>query len=70
LVHVDGQTESRTDEETDRQKERQNNLIVAFCNFANAPKNYASLQLCLSFTLYRAVNTLRLGYKNQSVNVV
>jgi len=36
-------------------------LIVAFRNFTNLPKKLRS---------YRSVNTLRLGYKNQSVKAV
>jgi Fe-S-cluster formation regulator IscX/YfhJ len=39
LFHADGRTDGRTDRQTDMTK-----LIVAFRNFANAPKNDSSSQ--------------------------
>jgi len=35
-----------------------------------AQEGFCSLELLIMFSSYRAVNTLRLGYTNQSVNVV
>jgi hypothetical protein len=39
LLHADGRTDKRTDGQTDMMK-----LIVAFRNFANAPKNGKCIQ--------------------------
>jgi hypothetical protein len=44
-------------------------LNVAVRDFANAHKNI-NMYCIWIFNPYRAVNTLRLGYKNQSVSIV
>jgi len=42
------------------------NLLTSFINYLNAKRAF----LVLGLTARRAVNTLRLGFKNQSVNAV
>ena len=44
---------------------RTNNLQLYFLNILKTKSN-----LNYTISMYRAVNTLRLGYKNQSVNPV
>jgi len=46
IFYVDRETHGRTDEETDRQTNVKK-LIVAFRNFASAPKNSKSTSVCL-----------------------